>query len=63
MRSALLELTGVTRVQVLLDKGEVIVTYDPGAVTIDALMTTLNNADGPFGALQYKATVKEPPRP
>jgi len=54
---------GVTRVQVLLDKGEVIVTYDPGAVTIDALMTTLNNADGPFGGLQYKATVKEPPRP
>ena len=54
---------GVTRVQVLLEKGEVIVTYDPGAVTIDALTTALNRAEGPFGAFQYKATVKESPRP
>jgi copper chaperone CopZ len=54
---------GVTRVQVMLDEGEAIVTYDPRAVTIDALMTAVNNAEGPFGGIQYKATVKEPPRP
>jgi hypothetical protein len=54
---------GVTRVQVLLEKGEVIVTYDPGAVTVDALIMTLDTAEGPFGGAQYKATVKERPRP
>ena len=63
MRSALLEVMGVTRVQVTLEKGEAIVTYDPGAVSVDALITAVNNTEGPFGGIQYKATMKEPPRP
>ena len=63
MRSALLEVMGVTRVQVMLEKGEAIVTYDPRAVTIDALITAVNKTEGPFGGIQYKATMKEPPRP
>lgn len=63
MRSALLEVMGVTRAQVMLEGGEAIVTYDPGAVTIDALITAVNNTVGPFGVLQYNATVKEPSAP
>jgi hypothetical protein len=58
---------GVTRVQATLttlkEGGEAIVTYDPRVVTTDALITAVNNAQGPFGGIQYNATVKEPPRP
>jgi copper chaperone CopZ len=63
VRSALLDVMGVTRVQVMLEKGEAIVTYDPRAATTDALITAVNNAVGPFGGIQYKATLKEPPGP
>ena len=62
MRSALLEVMGVTRVQVMLEEGEAIVTYDPRAVTIDALIAAVNHAEGPLGGIQYEATMKEPPR-
>ena len=57
---------GVTRVQVMLaglKGGEAIVTYDPRAATTDALIAAVNNAIGPFGGIEYKASIKEPPRP
>ena len=47
----------------MLENHEAIVTYDPGTVTIDALIAAVNNTVGPFGVLQYDATVKEPPGP
>ena len=63
MRSALLEVPGVTRAQVdLVDlKGGVaIVTFDPRVVSVDALV---NQAEGPLSPRQYRAEVKDGPRP
>ena len=56
MRSALLAVKGVTRVQVSLETGEVVVTYDPPATTeamIGAVAATV-----PVGPDPYKAAVK-----
>ncbi len=66
MRSALLEVPGVTRAQVdLVDlKGGVaIVTFDPRAVSVDALMSAVNQAEGPLAPRQFRAEVKDGPRP
>jgi copper chaperone CopZ len=63
VRSALLEVPGVTRAQVSLETGEAIVTFDPRKVTVDALITTVNEADGPLAPKQYKAKVKAGPSP
>jgi copper chaperone CopZ len=63
VRSALLEVQGVTRVQVNLEAGETIVTFDPRVVSVDTLIATLNAADGPLAAAQYRAEVKEGPTP
>jgi copper chaperone CopZ len=62
VRSALLEVPGVTRVQVTLKNSEAIVTYDPRAATVDALLAAVNEADGPLSPLQYRAEVKDGPR-
>ncbi len=56
MRSALLAVKGVTRVQVSLETSDAIVTYDPPATT-DAMISALAAA-APVGPLPYKATVK-----
>ena len=66
VRSALLEVPGVTRAQVdLVDlKGGIaIVTFDPRVVSVDALVTAVNEAEGPLSPRQYRAEVKEGPRP
>lgn len=63
MRSALLAVEGVTRVQVLLQQGEVIVTYDEKMTNVDALIAVIDAAPGPMGPGPYRATVKEQPRP
>ena len=63
MRSALLDVPGVTRAQVTLDRGEAMVTYDPKRVKVEALIAAVNSAVGPFGGIEYKAEVKEKPRP
>ena len=63
MRSALLEVPGVTRAQVNLETGEVLVTYDPGTATVDAILTAVDQADGPLSPRQYRAQVKAGPRP
>lgn len=60
MRSALLEVKGVTRVQVALETGEATVTYDPPATT-EAMISALA-ATAPVGPVPYKATVKVAPR-
>jgi copper chaperone CopZ len=59
VRSALLEVPGVTRVQVSLEAGEVIVTYDPRAAKVEQFVETLNQAAGPIATPQYRADVKE----
>ena len=56
MRSALLEVKGVTRVQVSIETGEAIVTYDPPATT-QAMISAVDAAT-PVGGVAYKATVK-----
>ena len=61
MRSALLAVKGVTRVQVSLETGEVIVNYDPPA-TPEA-MTRAVEAAKPQGPLPYTATVKVASQP
>lgn len=60
MRSALLEVNGVARVQVTLENGETMVTYDPRRATVEDLLAAVNHAQGPF---PYSAVVKQPPRP
>ena len=61
MRSALLEVPGVTRVQVDLKAGEAIVTFDPRVVAVDALVSKVNQTDGPVSSRQYRAEVKKGP--
>ena len=66
MRSALLEVPGVTRAQVdLVDlKGGVaIVTFDPRAASVEALLSAVNQAEGPLSPRQFRAEVKEGPHP
>ena len=63
MRSALLGVPAVTRVQVNLEAGEAVVTFDPGMVAVDALVTAVNQADGPASPRQYRAEVKKGPAP
>jgi copper chaperone CopZ len=63
VRSALLDVHGVTRAQVTLERGEAIVTYDPRQVKVEALIAAVNGAVGPFGGIEYKAEVKEQPKP
>ena len=62
MRSELLEVPGVTRVQVSLETGEVVVNYDPRTTTVDSLVAVLNKTDGPVSPRQYTATFKVGPR-
>jgi len=59
VRSALLEVKGVTRVQVSLETGEATVAYDPPATT-QAMISALA-ATAPVGPVPYKATVKVAP--
>jgi copper chaperone CopZ len=63
VRSALLKVRGVTRVQVDLKAGEAIVTFDPSLVAVDALVATVNEAEGPLSTRQYRAEVKNGPHP
>lgn len=62
VRSALLEVPGVTRVQVSLETGEIVVTYDPRTATVDSLVAAVNETDPPLAQIQYNATVKVGPR-
>ena len=61
MRSALLDVKGVTRVQVSVETGEAIVTYDPPATT-EAMISAVAAAV-PVGPLPYTAAVKVAQRP
>ncbi len=63
MRSALLDVKGVTRVQVLLEEGEAVVTYDARVTTVDALIEAVTAAPGPLGPTPYGASVRNPPQP
>lgn len=56
MRSALLDVKGVTRARVTLDTGEVVVDYGPPA-TPDAMIAAVNAAT-PAGPMPYKAAIK-----
>ena len=62
VRSALLDVPGVTRVQVSLETGEVLVTYDPRTTTVDSLVDVVNRTEGPLAGIQYNTTVKVAPR-
>lgn len=59
MRSALLAVRGVTRVQVSLENGEAIVTYELPATTA-AMIRAVDGAE-PQGPGPYKAAVKATP--
>lgn len=63
MRSALLEIAGVTRVQVSLQEATALVTYDARVTSVDAFIQVINATEGPMGPNQYDASVKEAPRP
>jgi hypothetical protein len=56
----LLAVKGVTRVQVSLEAGEAVVTYEPPATT-QAMITAVDDAT-PGGPLPYKATIKSASR-
>ncbi len=59
MRSALLEVKGVTRARVTLENHEAVVTYDPREATVQSLIGAVDTAPGPQGPSPYKAKVKE----
>jgi copper chaperone CopZ len=59
VRSALLAVNGVTRVQVSLENSEAIVTYELPATT-PAMIRAVDGA-APQGPVPYKATVKAAP--
>jgi copper chaperone CopZ len=61
VRSALLNVPGVTRAQVNLEAGEVLVTYDPRTATVDAIIKAVGQAEGPLMPKQYTAKVKNGP--
>ncbi len=66
VRSALLQVPGVTRAQVNLANlqgGEAVVTYDPRTATVDAILNAVNQADGPLSPKQYQARMEGSPRP
>jgi hypothetical protein len=46
-----------------LKAGEAIVTFDPRVVAVDALVTTVNEAEGPLSTRQYRAEIKSGPQP
>lgn len=60
MRSALLDVKGVSRVQLSLETKEAVVTYDPEVTTVEMLIAAVNAAAGPLEPNQYTATVKAP---
>lgn len=62
MRSALLEIPGVTRVQISLEKKEALVTYDARVTTPAALIAAVEAAPHPAPERSYAAAIKEAPR-
>lgn len=58
MRSALLEVKGVTRAQVKLEPPEAVVTYDTVQASVKDLINAVNKAEGPNGKGQYSAKEK-----
>jgi copper chaperone CopZ len=58
VRSALLAVKGVSRVQVSLENREAVVTYEPPA-TAEAMINAVAAAT-PVGPESYQATVKRP---
>jgi copper chaperone CopZ len=62
VRSALLDVPGVTRAQVSLETGEAVVTYDPRTTTVDSLVAVVNKTEAPVAGVTYNATVKVAPR-
>ena len=63
MRSALLDIPGVTRVEASLETGDVVITYDPCTTTVDSLVAVVNKTEAPVSNTWYNATVKVEPRP
>jgi copper chaperone CopZ len=63
VRSALLDVDGVTRVQASLERKEAIVTYDARIATLDELIDAVTAAPHPAGDVRYTATLKGEPRP
>jgi copper chaperone CopZ len=59
VRSALLEVKGVSRARVTLDPPEAVVTYEPEKASVKDLINAVNAAEGPNGPRQY--TAKEKP--
>ena len=55
MRSALLDVKGVSRVKVTLEPSEAVVTYDPRQASLESLLSAVKKAEGPS---EYSATVK-----
>jgi copper chaperone CopZ len=60
VRSALLDVPGVTRARVTLEEHEAVVTYDSARVKIADLLEAVSKAEGPMVPNQYTATVKKP---
>jgi copper chaperone CopZ len=61
VRSALLEVKGVSRAVVSLENHEAIVTFDPRLTTSQKLIEAVNKAQGPSDSITYSASVKPAP--
>jgi copper chaperone CopZ len=58
VRSALLEVKGVSRAQVKLEPPEAVVTYDTAHASVKDLINAVSKAVGPSGKPQYSARQK-----
>jgi copper chaperone CopZ len=59
VRSALLEVKGVSRATVSLDNHEATATFDPRQTNVQDLIAAVNRAQGPADFIKYSAWVKE----
>ena len=58
MRSALLEVKGVSRAIVALENHEATVTFDPRQTSVEKLIEAVNKAQGPADSITYSASVR-----
>jgi copper chaperone CopZ len=59
VRSALLSVRGVQRADVLFERHEAVVEYDPTQCTVNDLVSAVANAKDPTMPVRFAATVKK----
>jgi hypothetical protein len=58
VRSALLDVQGVTSAKVTLEDHQAVVTYNPREASVQDLINAINRTPGPLVSIQYSAAIK-----